>query len=196
VAVDLWVPKTHPGPWPAALAERRSWRDGSPEPRDQPESSGRWGVGPPLASARRVGPGSNRFAVSAALAIRSFVGAQGNLGQTRGIATDPIRSCETPAQHAGTSFRHPQGWAALLIERSLRTVPEVVGDERLVRLFFGVNPVVLVVPAHAGVVTERDVVHVEQYLVALLTVPDFVAEVPGILEDDAHRGVSPAGTVL
>jgi hypothetical protein len=39
-------------------------------------------------------------------------------------------------------------------------------------------------------------VHVEQYLVALLTVPDFVAEVPGILEDDAHRGVSPAGTVL
>jgi hypothetical protein len=54
---------------------------------------------------------SNRFAVLAPLAIRSFVGASASSGQTAGIATDPIRSREAPAQHARTSFRHPQGGA-------------------------------------------------------------------------------------
>ena len=63
-------------------------------------------------------------------------------------------------------------------------------------LFFGVDPVVFVLPAHAGVVTERDVVHVEKDLVTFLAVPDFVAEVSGILENDADRGVSPCGSVL
>ena len=112
-------------------------------------------------------------------------------------AAAALPAAHEPGERVVTPFeRCAMGRAALLVERGLRRVPELVGDERLVRLFFGVDPVVLVVPAHAGVVTERDVVHVEEDLVAFLTVPDFVAEVPRILQDHAHRGVSPAGPVL
>jgi hypothetical protein len=62
-----------------------------------------------LTSPRRVASQSDHFVVFAALAVRSFVGALASSGANGRIATDPIRSRETPAQHAWTSFRHPQG---------------------------------------------------------------------------------------
>ncbi len=63
-------------------------------------------------------------------------------------------------------------------------------------LLLGTDPVVLVVPAHAGVMAQRDVVHVEEDLVTFLPVPDLVAEVARVLEDRSDRGVSPRRTVL
>ncbi len=108
----------------------------------------------------------------------------------------PAAAHETRERVVTAFERRPMRCAALPVEGSLRLVPELVGDQRFVCLFFGVDPVVLVVPAHASVVTERDVVDVEEDLVAFLAVPDLIAEIPGILEDRSDRGVSPAGSVL
>jgi len=80
--------------------------------------------------------------------------------------------------------------------RRLGGVPQLVADEWLVRLLLGTDPVVLVVPTHTRVMTERDVVHVEEDLVAFLAVPHLVAEVARVLEDRSDRGVSPCRPVL
>jgi hypothetical protein len=54
-------------------------------------------------------PGIELFRVLPAVAIRLVRrGYPASSERTGGIATDPITSRETPAQHARTSFRHPE----------------------------------------------------------------------------------------
>jgi hypothetical protein len=90
------------------LAEPRSWLDGSPEPPINPNRPVAGAFEHLSRPADGVGSGSNRFAVFAALAIRSFVGAQARSG--RRVASRRIRSGR--ANHLlstpGRVFRHPQ----------------------------------------------------------------------------------------
>ena len=59
----------------------------------------------------------------------------------------------------------------------------LVVDDRRMDDLLGVDPLVLVVPAHFGRVAERDVVDVDEDLVFALAVPDLAAGVPGVGED-------------
>ena len=49
----------------------------------------------------------------------------------------------------------------------------------------------VVVPAHLGLVTERDVVDVDEHLVAALLVPDLAAGVAGVLQDRSNGELRP-----
>jgi hypothetical protein len=105
----VWVPKTRPGPLTCGFAGAAGGCDGSPELRDPREwpcpSVARLIARESAARAQR----SNCFALIAGLAVRSYWSCASAFGRTAGTATDPITARETPAQHARTSFRHPQG---------------------------------------------------------------------------------------
>jgi hypothetical protein len=104
----VWVPKTRPGPLTCGFAGAAGGCDGSPELRDPREwpcpSVARLIARESAARAQR----SNCFALIAGLAVRSYWSCASAFGRTAGTATDPITARETPAQHARTSFRHPQ----------------------------------------------------------------------------------------
>ena len=55
----------------------------------------------------------------------------------------------------------------------------------------GPHPLAGVVPAHLRLVTERDVLDVEQHFVAALFVPDLSAGVARVLQDDPHGHLRP-----
>ena len=101
--------------------QHRSYRrddDSSVTHHSTPARSTRIGPSLTWCDRDRCTQGSNCCGVFAAFAVRRFVGAPASSARTGGIATNPITSCqpstdpiasrETPAQHARTSFRHPQ----------------------------------------------------------------------------------------
>ena len=59
-------------------------------------------------------------------------------------------------------------------------------DEWLVGLFLGPDPIGLVVPSHFALVTEGDVVHVDEYFISTLLVPHLAAGVSRVLKYDLH----------
>jgi hypothetical protein len=65
-------------------------------------------------------------------------------------------------------------------------------DQRLVGDDVGPDPGVRVVPAHLGLVSEGDLVDVEQDFFLALLVPDLAAGVAGVGKDRADRGLGPA----
>jgi hypothetical protein len=77
------------------------------------------------------------------------------------------------------------------VELGLSCLELVPGHEWLVPGLGRPDPLGGVVPAHLGLMSERDVVDVDQHLVLALLVPDLEAGVAGIDEDGAHRGLRP-----
>ncbi|HEY3942343.1 MAG TPA: hypothetical protein VGL60_07640 [Acidimicrobiales bacterium] len=67
----------------------------------------------------------------------------------------------------------------------------LVGHERLVGERLGDDPGVLVVPPHLADVAERDVLDVEEHLVAALAVPHLAPGVARVGEDRPHRHLRP-----
>lgn len=72
-------------------------------------------------------------------------------------------------------------------------IEESGADERFVGGLVGVDPLLDGVVAHVGVVAEGDVVDIEKAFFLALLVPDLVAGVAGVEEDDAHGTLLPCG---
>jgi hypothetical protein len=66
--------------------------------------------------------------------------------------------------------------------------------QRLVRLLGAPYPVLPVVPSQLGLVTRRNVIHVQEDFITTLTIPHLIPGVLGIAEDGPHRLFLPSSS--
>jgi hypothetical protein len=78
------------------------------------------------------------------------------------------------------------GSSAARGEQVLCSAEVLVFDDHGMDDLVGVDPLAGLVPAHLRDVAERRVVHVEQYFVLALAIPDLAAGVARVGEDGAH----------